>query len=119
MPTRCALPGHDPLFRTRIKTHPTGSAALDIAQITSQPHRQLGHRFQQIVAVNDVPLDILIKAIERVLAIAMLIFTNPRRAVDATDCAHGVEGFAGDGVGHTYNSTPHSGHASCSACRRS
>ena len=53
---------------------------------------------QQIVAVNDEPLAILIKAIERVLAIAMFIFTDPRRTVAAADIAHSVEGFAGDGV---------------------
>ena len=69
--------------------------------------------------MNNVSLAILIKAIERVLAIAILIFADPRRTVGSTDCAHGVEGFAGNGDGHTYNSTPHSGHASCSAWLRS
>ena len=36
--------------------------------------------------MNDVPLAILIKAIEQVLAIPVLIFTNPRRTVAGTDC---------------------------------
>ena len=48
---------------------------------------------------HDVPLAILVEAVERVLAITMLIFANPRRTVSTTDRAHGVEGFAGDGVG--------------------
>ena len=69
--------------------------------------------------MNNVPPAILIKAIEHVLAIVMLIFTDSHRTVSTADGAHGVEGFAGDGVGHTYTSTPHSGHTSCSAPRRS
>ncbi len=38
-------------------------------------------RFQQIVALSNVPLAILVKAIDRVLAIAVLTFANPHRAV--------------------------------------
>ena len=36
--------------------------------------------------MNDAPLAILIEAIERVLAIPVHIFTDPRRTVDAADC---------------------------------
>ena len=36
--------------------------------------------------MNDKPLAILIKAIERVFTIAMLIFTDPRRTVAGADC---------------------------------
>ena len=36
--------------------------------------------------MNDKPLAILIKVIGRVPAIAMFIFTDPRRTVDAADC---------------------------------
>ncbi len=64
-------------------------------------------------------LAILIEAVERVLAIAMLIFTDPCRTMSAADCAHGVEGFAGDGDCPSYTTNPHFGQTSCSAPRRS
>ncbi len=35
------------------------------------------------------------------VTLAVLILANPRCAVSAADTAHGVEGFAGDGVGHS------------------
>ncbi len=74
----------------------------NVAQVASQQLRQLAGRFQQIVAVNDKPLAILTQAIERVLAIAMLIFTDPRRTVSTTDGAHCIQGFASDGIGWTH-----------------
>ena len=55
--------------------------------------------------MNNLPTAILINAIEGVLAIAMLVFTDPRRTVSTTVGAHDVEGFAGDG-GHG-GSVPH------------
>ena len=34
------------------------------------------------------------------VTIAVLISADPRRTMSAADCAHGVEGFAGDTGGH-------------------
>ena len=58
--------------------------------------------------MNNVPLAILIKAIERVLTIPVLIFANPRRHIDLADQGHAVEGFAGGGVGHGDGVATHS-----------
>ena len=72
-----------------------------ITQITPQQHRQLADRFQQIPVDHNVPLVILVEAVQRVLTITLLIFTDPRRTMSTADTAHGVEGFVGADGGHT------------------
>ena len=48
-----------------------------VTQITTQQQRQLAHRSQQIIrVVDDVPLAILIEAVQRVVTIAVLIFAD-------------------------------------------
>ena len=90
-----------------------------VTQIYAQQHRQLAHRFQQIRVVDDVPLAIHVEAIQRVFPVALVVLTDPRRTVSAADSAHGVEGYAGDGIGYQDTSTSHSGHTRPEVARRS
>ncbi len=51
--------------------------------------------------VDDVPLAILVEAVQRVFPGALVVLADPRRTVRSTDGAHGVQGYAGDSVGRT------------------
>ena len=50
------------------------------------------------------------------VTIAVLIFADPRRTVDSADIAHGVEGYAGDGVEYQVTSTQYYGHRGLRRC---
>ena len=58
------------------------------------------YRVQQIRVDHDVPLPILVEAVERVFAVTLVVLTDPRRTVSTADTAHGVEGLVGTDVGH-------------------
>ena len=68
-------------------------AGSDIAQITIQQHRQLADRLHQISVNHNVPLAILVEAVKRVFAVALVVLTDPRCTMSAADTAHGVEGL--------------------------
>ena len=52
--------------------------------------------------MDDPPLAEVVASIERPAPVALTILSPPRGAVDLADRAHGVQGFAGDGV-HTFS----------------
>ena len=71
-------------------------AGSNITKVTPQQHRQLADRFQQISVNHNVPLPILVEAVERVFPVALVVLTDPRCTMSAADTAHGVEGWPFD-----------------------
>ncbi len=66
---------------------------------TPQQRRQLAHLFQQISVDHNVPLCILVEAIERVFTVALVVFTDLRCTMSTAGTAHGVEGHVSGSTG--------------------
>ncbi len=52
----------------------TESEPLHVAQVTPQQFSQLDNRSQQIRVVDDVPLALIVEAVQGVMLIAVLVF---------------------------------------------